>query len=325
MIHQLDKIFKPKSIAVVGASTKEKSVGHSIFKNLVDNQFQGNVYPINPKAGELLGHKAYPALADLPEKVDLAVIVVPSKLVPSVVEECGQAGVGGLIIISAGFKEAGEEGEKMVEAILITCRKYKMRLIGPNCLGTINPKLGMNATFASRMALPGNIAFISQSGALCSSILDWACEQNVGFSHFVSIGSMVDIGFAELIDYFGMDQETSCILIYMESLTEARKFMSAARAFARSKPIIILKAGRSLAGSKAAMSHTGTLAGNDAAFDAAFKRSGCVRVETISQLFNCAQALSMQPRRRGNRLAIVTNAGGPGVLATDYLITRGGE
>ena len=325
MIHQLDKIFKPKSIAVVGASTKEKSVGHSIFKNLVDNQFQGNVYPINPKAGELLGHKAYPALADLPEKVDLAVIVVPSKLVPSVVEECGQAGVGGLIIISAGFKEAGEEGEKMVEAILITCRKYKMRLIGPNCLGTINPKLGMNATFASRMALPGNIAFISQSGALCSSILDWACEQNVGFSHFVSIGSMVDIGFAELIDYFGMDQETSCILIYMESLTEARKFMSAARAFARSKPIIILKAGRSLAGSKAAMSHTGTLAGNDAAFDAAFKRSGCVRVETISQLFNCAQALSMQPRPRGNRLAIVTNAGGPGVLATDYLITRGGE
>ncbi|MCB0522233.1 MAG: GNAT family N-acetyltransferase [Lewinellaceae bacterium] len=325
MIHQLDKIFKPKSIAVVGASTKADSVGHSIFKNLIENNFKGEVYPINPKASEILGKKAYPNLAEVPEKIDLAVVVVPSKFVPAVVEECGQAGVGGLIIISAGFKEAGEEGEKMVEQILATCRKYGMRLIGPNCLGTINPKLGMNATFANRMALPGNIAFISQSGALCSSILDWACEQNVGFSHFVSIGSMVDIGFAELIDYFGMDQETSSILIYMESLTDARKFMSAARAFARSKPIIILKAGKSSAGSKAAMSHTGTLAGNDAAFDAAFKRSGCLRVETISQLFNCAQALSMQPRPRGNRLAIVTNAGGPGVLATDYLTTRGGE
>jgi acetyltransferase len=325
MIQQLDKIFKPKSIAVVGASTKENSVGHSIFKNLVINGFKGQVYPINPKADEILGKKAYPAISAVPEKIDLAVIVVPSKFVPGVVEECGQAGVGGLIIISAGFKEAGEEGEKMVEQILATCRRYGMRLIGPNCLGTINPKLGMNATFANRMALPGNIAFISQSGALCSSILDWACEQNVGFSHFVSIGSMVDIGFSELIDYFGMDQETSSILIYMESLTDARKFMSAARAFARSKPIIILKAGKSQAGSQAAMSHTGTLAGNDSAFDAAFKRAGCLRVETISQLFNCAQALSMQPRPRGNRLAIVTNAGGPGVLATDYLTTRNGD
>lgn len=325
MNHQLDKIFKPKSIAVVGASTNEHSVGHSIFKNLLENEFKGELYPINPKAKEILGKTAYPSISEVPGKIDLAVIVVPSKFVPAVVVECGESGVGGLIIISAGFKEAGEEGEKMVEQILGTCRKYGMRLIGPNCLGSINPKLGMNATFANRMALPGNIAFISQSGALCSSILDWACEQNVGFSHFVSIGSMIDVGFAELIDYFGMDQETSSILIYMESLTEARKFMSAARAFARSKPIIILKAGKSQEGSKAAMSHTGTLAGNDAAFDAAFKRAGCLRVETISQLFNCAQALSMQPRPQGNRLAIVTNAGGPGVLATDYLTTRGGE
>jgi acetyltransferase len=191
---------------------QRKSVGHSFLELVIINS-KAMYIPLTPKLVNYWATKhILPWLTCL--KVDLAVIVVPSKLVPSVVEECGQAGVGGLIIISAGFKEAGEEGEKMVEAILITCRKYKMRLIGPNCLGTINPKLGMNATFASRMALPGNIAFISQSGALCSSILDWACEQNVGFSHFVSIGSMVDIGFAELIDYFGMDQETSCLYIW---------------------------------------------------------------------------------------------------------------
>lgn len=197
----------------------------------------------------------------------------------------------------------------MVKEMITTCHSYGMRLIGPNCLGVINPSLGLNATFANRMALPGKIAFISQSGALCSSILDWANEQNVGFSHFVSIGSMVDIGFAELIDYFGMDQHTSSILIYMESISNARRFMSAARAFACSKPIIILKAGKSAAGSEAAMSHTGSLAGNDAAFEAAFKRAGCIRVEKISQLFHCAQSLSMQPRPKGNRLAIVSTVG----------------
>lgn len=325
MVHQLDKIFKPKSIAVIGASTREDSVGHSLFKNLIDSGFKGGLYPINPKNKEVLGIPAFENIAQAPAPVDLAVIILPSKFVPGVVEECGKAGVGGLVIISAGFQEAGEEGKKMVAEILKTSRKYGMRIVGPNCLGIINPKLGMNATFANRMALPGNIAFISQSGALCSSILDWACEQSVGFSHFVSIGSMIDIGFAELIDYFGTNQETSCILIYMESLTHARRFMSAARAFARSKPIIILKAGKSSDGTKAAMSHTGTLAGNDAAFDAAFQRAGCIRVERISQLFNCAQALSMQHRPNGNRLAIVTNAGGPGVLATDYLTTRGGK
>ncbi len=325
MVNQLDKIFKPQSIAVIGASTRENTVGNSLFKNLIDNKYKGGLYPVNPKSKEVLGVPAYETISAVPGPVDLAIIILPAKSVPGVVEECGKAGVGGLLIISAGFQEAGEEGKKMVAEIMATSRKYGMRIVGPNCLGIINPTLGMNATFAKRMALPGNIAFISQSGALCSSILDWAADQNVGFSHFVSIGSMVDIGFAELIDYFGMNQETSCILIYMESLTNARQFMSAARAFARSKPIIILKSGKSTDGTKAAMSHTGTLAGNDAAFEAAFKRAGCVRVERISQLFNCAQALSMQPRPAGNRLAIITNAGGPGVLATDFLTTRGGK
>jgi acetyltransferase len=312
-------------MAIIGVSSKEGSVGHSLFKNAIACGFKGNVYAVNPKGGEILGQKLIPVIADIPEKLDLAVIVVRAPIVPQVVKECGEAGVGGLVIISAGFKEAGDEGERMVQEILTTCRTYGMRLVGPNCLGVINPTLGMNATFATRMALPGKIAFISQSGALCSSILDWALAQNVGFSHFVSIGSMTDIGFAELIDYFGMDQHTSSILIYMESITNARRFMSAARAFARSKPIIILKSGKSAAGSEAAMSHTGSLAGNDAAFEAAFKRAGCIRVEKISHLFNCAKSLSMQPRPRGNRLAIVTNAGGPGVLCTDFLTTRGGR
>ena len=325
MFRQLDSIFKPKSIAIIGVSSKVGSVGHSLFNNVITSGFKGRVYPVNPKGGEILGCEVFPVIGDVPQRVDLAVVVVRASLVPLVVKECGEAGVGGLIIISAGFMEAGKDGEHMVNEILETCRNYGMRVVGPNCLGVINPTLGMNATFANKMALPGKIAFISQSGALCSSILDWANEQNVGFSHFVSIGSMIDIGFAELIDYFGMDPQTSSILIYMESITNARRFMSAARGFARSKPIIILKAGKSAAGTEAAMSHTGSLAGNDAAFEAAFKRAGCIRVEKISQLFHCAQSLSMQSRPKGNRLAIVTNAGGPGVLCTDYLTTRGGK
>jgi len=312
-------------MAIVGTSSKEGSVGHSLFKNAISGGFKGQIYPVNPKGGEILQNKVYANMASLPETVDLAVIVVRAPLVPQIVQECGQAGVGGLIIISAGFKEAGEAGKQMVQDILATCRHYKMRLVGPNCLGVINPRLGLNTTFANHMALQGNIAFCSQSGALCSSILDWAKAQNVGFSHFCSIGSMVDIGFPELIDYYGMDPHTSSIVIYMESITDARRFMSAARAFARTKPIIILKAGKSEAGTQAAMSHTGSLAGNDAAFEAAFKRAGCIRVEKISQLFHCAQSLSMQPRPKGNRLAIVTNAGGPGVICTDYLTTRGGQ
>lgn len=307
MFHQLDRIFKPRSIAIIGVSSKAGSVGHSLFQNAIASGFQGNVYPINPRGGEILGNKVFVSIGDVPERVDLAVVAVRAPIVPQVVKECGQAGVGGLIVISAGFVEAGARGNQMVQEILATCRHYGMRLVGPNCLGIMNPTLGINASFANKMALRGSIALISQSGALCSSILDWANEQDVGFSHFVSIGSMIDIGFAELIDYFGMDPKTGSILIYMESLTNARRFMSAARAFARSKPIIILKAGKSEAGTQAARSHTGALAGNDTAFEAAFRRAGCIRVEKISQLFHCAQSLSMQPRPKGNRLAIVSD------------------
>ncbi len=325
MVRQLDSIFKPKVIACIGATDKVESVGYAVMHNLLEGGFEGKVYPVNPKHKTIQGVTAYKSVKKLPKKADLAVIVTPARTVPAIVEECGEAGVGGLLIISAGFKEAGEEGQKMLEQITETSRKYGMRIIGPNCLGFINPTLGINASFATKIANKGNIAFISQSGALCTSILDWSLDQNVGFSHFVSIGSMVDVGFAELIDYFGMDNATSSILIYMETLKDARKFMSAARAFARSKPIIILKAGKSVEGGKATLSHTGSVAGNDAVFDAAFQRAGIIRVETIAELFDAAQALAMQPRPQGNRLAIVTNAGGPGVMATDYLTTRGGK
>ena len=325
MQQQLDKIFKPSSIAVIGASDRKGSVGFAVMDNLLKGSYQGKVYPVNIKHKTIQGQPAFSKIGKVPEQVDLAVIVTPASTVPTVVEQCGKAGVGGLVIISAGFKEAGEKGQKMYQQILETANAYKMRVIGPNCLGFLNPHIGINASFATKMALPGSIAFISQSGALCTSILDWANQQSVGFSHFVSIGSMLDVGFADLIDYFGTDYKTSCILIYMESLKDARKFVSASRAFARSKPIIILKAGRSEEGGQATLSHTGSLAGNDQVYEVAFERAGVIRVDTIAQLFDCAQSLAMQPRPVGKRLAIVTNAGGPGVLATDYLVTKEGK
>ncbi|MFH0891266.1 MAG: bifunctional acetate--CoA ligase family protein/GNAT family N-acetyltransferase [Candidatus Falkowbacteria bacterium] len=322
---KLDKLFNPKTIAVIGASDREESVGYALMKNLIGSNYGGTVYPVNFKHKSIQSIKAYKSVKDIPDKVDLALIATPAKTVPGIVEECGQAGVAGVVIISAGFKEAGREGEAACDRILELALAYGMRVIGPNCLGFIRPKLHLNASFASQMALPGKLAFISQSGALCTAILDWSIKNNVGFGHFVSIGSMIDVSFHDLIDYFGQDPETSSILIYMESLNDARKFLSAARAFSRSKPIIVLKVGRSSAGAKAAKSHTGSLAGNDAVFDAAFERAGIVRVDTTVELFHTAKALAMQPRPKGKRVAVVTNAGGPGVIATDALVYSGGE
>lgn len=321
----LDKIFDPKTVAVIGASNREGTVGYALIKNLIGSGFKGTVYPINYKNKSIYGVRSYASLKDTRDNIDLAVISTPAETVPEIIKECGEYGVGGVVVISAGFLEAGDKGKGMGEHIREMAKKYNMRIIGPNCLGFIKPSIKLNVSFANKMAKPGKIAFISQSGALCTAILDWSVEQNVGFSHFVSIGSMIDVGFHDLIDYFGQDPNTNSIVIYMESLTHARKFMSAARAFARSKPIIVLKAGKSSAGAKVALSHTGTLAGNDAAFDAAFKRAGIISVDTIEQLFNAAQALAMQPRPEGKRLAILTNAGGPGVLATDHLISLRGE
>ncbi len=324
-MNPLDKIFNPQTVAIIGASNKEGSVGHALIKNMIGTGFNGTVYPINFKNKSIFGIRSYANLKDTQDQIDLAVIATPASTVPDLVMECGEYGVGGVVIISAGFMEAGDSGHKMSDTILEYGRKYNMRIIGPNCLGFIKPSINLNVSFANKSALPGNIAFISQSGALCTAILDWSVEQKVGFSHFVSIGSMIDVGFDDLIDYFGSDPHTSSIVIYMESMTHARRFMSAARAFSRNKPIIVLKAGKSSAGAKVALSHTGTLAGNDMAFDAAFKRAGIIPVDTIEELFNASQALAKQPRPDGNRLAIITNAGGPGVLATDHLIKKGGQ
>jgi acetyltransferase len=325
MRKQLLKLFQPESIAVIGASDDKQSVGYAVMKNLLEGGFKGTITPVNIKRRKVFGRKAYYYLRDLPEIPDLAIITTPAYAVLQVVRECGEAGVVGLAILSAGFNELDEESKHRNERILQIAREYGMRVLGPNSLGFINPHAGLNASFSHRIAKPGNIAFISQSGALGIATLDWAVEQSVGFSYFVAVGNMSDIGFADLIDFLGADYRTTCILIYMESIRDPRRFMSAARAFARYKPIIVLKAGRSHEGLQLAFSHTGTLAGDDAAFSAAFNRSGIIRVSTISQLFNCAQSLAMQPSPTGKRLAILTNALGPSILATDYLVKHGGQ
>lgn len=322
--NKLHSFFNPENIAVIGASNREESVGSAIMANLLEFGFNGTVYPVNPNRKSVHGVRTYPTVGDIPDRLDLGIIATPADTVSSLVEECGKKGAAGVVIITAGFGETGAEGSRTEEEIVRIAAKYKMRILGPNCLGFIKPSIKLSASFARRMPPAGRIAFISQSGALCTSILDWAIKHNVGFSHFVSIGSMSDIGYHDLIDYFGSDPGTNSIVIYMESLKHARKFMSAARAFARSKPIIILKAGRSQEGAKAALSHTGNLAGNDRVFDAVFGRAGVIRVDTIGELFNIAKTLSMQERPTGNRLAIITNAGGPGVIATDYLIANDG-
>lgn len=320
----LEKLFSPKSIAIVGATSKPGHVGTSLIQNLIGSGFEGTVYPVNPKHNSILGVKAYPSVASIPEQIDVAVIAIPAGDILQVVEECGTKGVSGLVIISSGFDEIGESGIILSKKILESAKKYGMRILGPNCLGYLRPKLNLNVSFANQKIVSGNIAFISQSGALGTAILDWAYKHKIGLSYFVSIGSMLDIGFSDLIDYFGSDPNTSSILIYMESLKDARKFLSAARAFARTKPIIILKVGKSTEGAAAAKSHTGSLTGNDMVFDAAFKRAGVLRVDSIGELFDSAKTIVMQPKLRGNKLAIVTNAGGPGVIATDSLIERGG-
>ena len=321
----LDKIFSPQNVAIIGASDVEGSVGHAIVKNFTQLGYAGKVYFVNIQKPEILGVKTYKTVDQIPEPVDLAVIATPAKTVPDVMEECGRAKVKGVIIVSAGFKETGPAGKALEEAILEIARKYGIRVIGPNCIGIIRPKINLNATFLDKMPKPGNIAFLSQSGALGSPILDWAIHENIGFSNFVSVGSMIDVDFGDLIDYFGSDPKTKSIIMYVEGITDARKFMSAARHFARTKPIIVVKAGKFPESSKAAASHTGSLIGNDDVYDAAFKRAGIVRVGEINDLFNAAEVLGTQPLPKGSRLAIITNAGGAGVMATDALIAQGGK
>src|SRR5450756_2371595 len=299
----LRAIFAPKSVAVIGATEKEGAVGRTVLWNLISNPFGGTVYPINKRHKQVLGIKAYPNIASVLEPIDLAVIVTPAQTVPGVVGECVAAGVKSAIIISAGFKEAGAAGVALEREIAEYARG-RMRLIGPNCLGVMRPATHLNATFASAMARPGSVGFISQSGALLTAVLDWSFRENVGFSACVSVGSMLDVDWGDLINFLGDDPHTHSIMIYMESIGDARSFISAAREVALTKPIIVIKAGRTEAAAKAAASHTGALAGSDEVLDAAFRRVGVLRVDSISQLFDMAEVLAKQPRPRGPRLAI---------------------
>ena len=319
----LEALFAPRSVAVIGATERPGSVGSAVGKNL--EAFTGRVFPINPKHATIAGRAAFPNIAAVPEPVDLAVIVTPAPTVPGLLRECAAAGVPAAIIISAGFRETGPAGAALERECLEVARRNRLRLLGPNCLGLMVPKSGLNATFAASLAAPGSVAFLSQSGALCTAVLDWSFRENVGFSAFVSVGSMLDVGWGDLITHFGDDPRTRSIVCYMESVGDARSFLSAAREVALNKPVIVLKVGRTEAASKAAASHTGALTGSDAVLDAAFRRAGVLRVNSISELFNLAELLAKQPRPRGPRLAIVTNAGGPGALATDALVAGGGQ
>jgi acetyltransferase len=321
----LDSIFHPRNVAVIGATDREGSVGRSVLANLRSAPFRGQVFAVNPKRDELLGQPAFRSIGKVPAIIDLAIVVTPAVTVPGVVRECVQAGAKSVVTISAGFRERGAEGAELERQVAKELAGTSVRLIGPNCLGVMNPLIGLNATFAQTIARPGNVAFLSQSGALLTAILDWSLREKVGFSSFVSTGSMLDVSWGDLITYFGDDPYTKSIVIYMESVGDARSFLSAAREVTLSKPVIVLKAGRSEAASKAAASHTGALTGSDAVLDAAFRRCGVLRVNSISDLFYMADVLGKQPRPRGPRLTILTNAGGPAVLATDALIAEACE
>jgi acetyltransferase len=325
-IRNLDKIFKPQRVAVIGASDNVSSVGYSVLRNLIGSGFSGVVYPVNAKREAVLGIPAYPSIAALPKSPDLAVVCTPSPTVPGLVRACGEAGVRGMVIISAGFRETGAQGKVLEQQVLEEAAKFDgLRIIGPNCLGIIVPSLKLNVSFAAAMPGSGRVAFISQSGALCTSVLDWALQEGIGFSYFVSIGNMIDVDFGDLIDYFGEDPETKSMLLYVESISESREFISSARAFAHSKPIIAYKSGRFAESAKAAASHTGALAGEDAVYDAAFQRAGIERIFDINDMFEVAGLLGRYQTPQGSRLAIMTNAGGPGVMATDALIGQRGQ
>jgi acetyltransferase len=319
----LDAIFAPRTVAVIGATDRPGSVGHNLTRNLVERPFGGVVYPVNPRRASVLGIRAYPDVGTVPRPVDLAVVATPAPTVPDIIAQCVRAGVRGAIVISAGFRETGPAGAALERQIL-EAAQGRIRIIGPNCLGVMNPRTGLNATFATAMARPGRVGFLSQSGALCTAVLDWSLREHVGFSAFVSVGSMLDVDWGDLIFYLGDDPATQAIVMYMETVGDARSFLSAAREVAFTKPIIVIKPGRTEAGARAAASHTGALAGQDEVLDAAFRRSGVLRVERIEELFHMAETLAKQPRPAGPRLAIVTNAGGPAVLATDELLRSGG-
>lgn len=329
MSKNIDAVMNPKSIAVIGASNQPGSVGLAVFQNIIAGGYQGILYPVNLKAKSIQSVKAYPTVLDIPDEVDLVVIIVPAKIVPNVLEECGAKGVKGAIVITAGFKEIGGEGVELEKKLKAVADKHNISVIGPNCLGVINndDQTRMNASFATKMPAPGNIAFISQSGALCTSVLDYAEGRNIGFSKFISFGNKADISEVDLLHYLKDDPATDVILMYLEDISDGRKFLETAReiAWETKKPMLALKSGRSAAGARAAASHTGSLAGSDTAYEAIFQQAGIQRVEAIDELIDYAIAFAKQPLPQGKKIAIITNAGGPGIMATDAAIHHGLE
>jgi acetyltransferase len=318
-IHNLDRIFRPKSIAVIGVRQNPDSAGAIMLRNLKEGGFGGEIFPVNPHLSQIMGYQSFKSVEAIPSAVDLGIIATDIAESPGIVEACGAMGMGGVIIVSAGGKETGTRGKEIEAAIHLKAQPFGLRVIGPNCIGMINTRTFLNASMFHRMPIPGKTAFISQSGAICSSILDLSIPDQIGFSHVVSLGSMLDVDFGDVIDYLGNDPYVGSIVMYIENLIHIRKFMSAARAVSRIKPIIALKSGRTHSGSIAAASHTGAVSGDDAIYSAAFKRAGIVRVKTFEELFDCSELLAKQSPPAGTGLAIITNAGGPGVMAVDML------
>lgn len=321
--HYLRMLFSPKSVAVIGASDRPNAVGEVVFRNMLESGYQGSLYAVNPAHQEVQGQRAYPSIEDIETPIELAVICTEAETVPDIIEACGKHGVRAAVVLSAGFTEASGRGAALERAMLSHAKNHGVRIIGPNCLGIIRTGIGLNATFFKGGIKPGNLALVSQSGALCTAILDWAPANDIGFSSVVSMGAASDVDFGEILDYLASDAQTGSILVYVEGVRKARGFMSALRAAARSKPVFVIKVGRHDAGSRAVMSHTGAMVGSDDVFDAALRRAGVVRVESIGGLFSAAKSLASPYRYGGNRLAIITNGGGPGVMAIDRAVDLG--
>src|SRR5918911_3296394 len=319
----LEAVFAPRSVAVIGASPDERKLGHTVFRNIVQNGYTGALYPIHPKADKILGYRAYPSISATPEPPELAVIVVPTEPTLQVAEECGRRGVRALIVITAGFKEVGGEGQARERKLLETVRRYDMRMAGPNCLGVIDNITHLNASFAALMPLPGNIAFMSQSGAVCTAILDWSVAEGIGFSRFVSLGNKADVDEVSLLQAWSRDPQSRVVLAYLEGISDGQRFVEVARQVTKETPVIAIKSGTTAAGSRAISSHTGSLAGSEQAYAAAFAQSGILRADTMQDVFDQALIFASQPLVRGDRIALVTNAGGPGILATDAIERTG--
>ena len=324
-IRNLEALFRPESLAVIGASDRPQSIGALVMRNILEDGFAGQVAPVNPKHATVQGLKAYRDVGSVPFTPDLAVICTPAPTVPGLIEDLGKKGARAAIVLSAGLEAKGRDGKTLQQEMLDAARPHLLRILGPNCLGLLVPGAKLNASFAPSSIPEGKIAFAAQSGAMCTAVLDWAADQGIGFSHFISMGNIADVDFGDVIDYLASDANTRAILLYIESITSPRKFMSAARAASRAKPIIAIKAGRAAEAAKAAHSHTGALAGWDAVYDAALKRAGILRVDTTEDLFDATETLARVAPFAGDRLMIVTNGGGPGVLAVDELIRGGGH